>query len=93
MKKKILLCMILCCLSMALFGCTSKDIMDAVAEKKAASQTKEEEEVEVEAEEKEETKEAEKEEAKEEIKKSDEVVLLEEINESLKKLAEEKERV
>lgn len=54
MKKKIVLCMILGCLSMALFGCTAKDVMDTVAEKKAASEAETEEEVEVEAEEKEE---------------------------------------
>ena len=67
---------------MALFGCTSKDIMDAVAEKKAASQVEdEEEETEIEAEEKEEKEEAkeekeevkeEKEEAKEEAKEEKE---------------------
>ncbi|MBQ8598395.1 MAG: hypothetical protein IJ409_11465 [Lachnospiraceae bacterium] len=71
MKKKIVLCMILGCLSMALFGCTAKDVMDTVAEKKAASETEAEEEVEVEAEEKEEEAEEvkeEKEEVKEEAK-------------------------
>lgn len=37
MKKKLILCMLAGCLSMALFGCTAKDVMDAVAEKKAES--------------------------------------------------------
>jgi len=92
MKKKILLCMILCCLSMALFGCTSKDIMDAVAEKKAASQTKEEEEVEVEAEEKEETKEAEKEEAKEDEEEVKEEAKEEEAKEEEKEEVKEEKK-
>lgn len=37
MKKKIVLCLLTGCLSMALFGCTAKDVMDTVAEKKAES--------------------------------------------------------
>ena len=66
MKRRIVLCMILGCLSMTLFGCTSKDVMDAVAEKKAANEAQAEtEEVEVEAEEKEEEVEEVKEEAEE----------------------------
>lgn len=88
MKRRIVLCMIVGCLSMTLFGCTSKDVMDAVAEKKAASQTEAEtEEVEAEVETEveeteevveettEEVEEAAKEEETEEKKASDTPVL------------------
>ena len=97
MKRRIVLCMILGCLSMTLFGCTSKDVMDAVAEKKAANEAQAEtEEVEVVDEQKDPLKEPVKsaeEKAKEaEIhakEAADEKIAKEQIDD---KLLEEKER-